>query len=168
MLVKVKVHRGDPFNEETDIRTEMRHHEEQKEVRWNNPTNRSIYRWKIGQHTRSTTWSNTVRNQFRQEMVEIETYRALEIGEVKWYKEHIPHKGNDLNDITEEGISLLDKMELWWETQDLLWVRHTLRKKDRMNIDGSFWSYQSGAISATFTATGTYVRERVETRWGSD
>jgi hypothetical protein len=43
-------------------------------------------------------------------------------------------------------------MELWWEKQDLLWSCHTLRKKDRMNIDGFFWLHQSGAISSTFTS----------------
>ncbi len=62
LLVKVKAHRGDPLNEEADIRAEMGLHKEQKEVRWNNPTNRTIYRWKAGPHTRSTTWTNTVRN----------------------------------------------------------------------------------------------------------
>ena len=113
LLVKVKSHRGGHLNEEGDIRTEMGLHKEQKEVGWNNPTNKTIYRWKVGQHTRSTTWTNTVRNRFRQKAGEIEAFRALEIGAVKWYKEHIPHKGNDLNDITEEGISLLDDTELW-------------------------------------------------------
>jgi hypothetical protein len=38
---------------------------------------------------------------------EIEAFRALEIGAAKWCKEHIPRKGNDL---TDEGISLLDDM----------------------------------------------------------
>ncbi len=76
----------------------------------------------------------------------------------KWYKGIIPRKGNDLNDITEEGISLLDDMELWWEKQDLLWSCHTLRKKDRMNIDGSFFLHQNGAISATFTSNW-YLRK---------
>jgi hypothetical protein len=80
------------------------------------------------------------------------TFRVLEIGEVKWCKEHITHKDNDLNDITEEGISLLDDTELWWEKQDLLWACHISRKKDRMNIDRSFRQYQSGAISSTFTS----------------
>jgi hypothetical protein len=66
----------------------------------------------------------------------------------KWYKEHIPRKGNDL---TDEGLSLLDGMELWWEKQILFWVCHNSRKKDRMNIDGTFLPHQKGAISATFT-----------------
>ncbi len=114
-------------------------------------TNRTIYRWKVGQHTRSTTWTNTVRNRFRQKTGEIEVFRALEIGTVKWCKEHIPHKGNDLNDITEGGISLLDDMELCWEKQDLLWACHTARTKDTVNIDGSFRLHQSGVISKTFT-----------------
>jgi hypothetical protein len=129
----------------------MGHHKERKEVGWNNPTNRTIYRWKVGQHTRSSTWTNTVRNRFHQKVGEIETFRVLEIGVAKWYKEHIPHKGNDLNDIMEEGISLLDDTELWWEKQNLLWTCHISRKKDKMNIDGSFRQYQRGAISTTFT-----------------
>ncbi len=130
----------------------MGHHKKQKEVGWNNPTNRTIYRWKVGPHTRSTTWTNTVRNRFRQKEGEIEAFRALEIGTTKWCKEHIPRKGNDCNDITEEEISLLDDMELWWEKQDLLCECHTSRTKDRVNVDGSFRLHQSGAISATFTS----------------
>ena len=55
LLVKVKDHRGDPLNEETDIRVEMGRRKEQKEVGWNNPTNRTVYQWTVGQHTRSTT-----------------------------------------------------------------------------------------------------------------
>ena len=38
LLVKVKDYRGDPLNEETDIRAEMGHRKEQKEVIWDNPT----------------------------------------------------------------------------------------------------------------------------------
>ncbi len=146
LLVKVKAHRGDPLNEEADIRTEMGRHKEIKEVGWNDPTNRTIYRWKVGQITRSTAWTNTVRNRFRQEAGEIEAFRALEIGAAKWCKEHIPRKGNNLNDITEEGISL------WWEKQNLLWACHVSRSKDRMNNDGSFVTHQVGAISSTFTS----------------
>jgi hypothetical protein len=43
LQVRVKTHRGDPLNEETDIRAEMGHRKEQQEVGWNNPTNRTIY-----------------------------------------------------------------------------------------------------------------------------
>jgi hypothetical protein len=32
-------------NEETDIRAEMGRHKAIKEVGWNDPTNRTIYRW---------------------------------------------------------------------------------------------------------------------------
>jgi hypothetical protein len=159
----VKHHRGDPLNEETDIRAGMGHRKEQKEVGWNNPTNRTVYQWTVGQHTRSTTWTNTVRNRFHQNTGEIETFRALEIGTTKWCKEHIPHKGNDLNDITEEGISLLDDTELCWEKQDLLRTCHTSRKKDRMNIDGTFRPHQNGRISTTFTSDW-YLHKKGENR----
>jgi hypothetical protein len=154
LLVKVKAHRGNPLNEEVDIRAEMGRHKEPKEVGWNDPTDRTIYRWKVGQQTRSTAWTNTVRNRFRQKAGEIEVFRALEIGVAKWCKEHIPHKDNDLNDITEEGISLLDDTEVWGEKQNLLWACHasSLGSKDRVNNDGSFVTHQIGAISSTFTS----------------
>ena len=130
----------------------MGRRKEQDEVRWNSPTNRTVYQWTVGDNTRSTTWTNTVRNRFRQKEGEIEAFRALEIGAAKWRKEHVPCKGNDLNELTEEGVSLLDDMELWWDKQNLLWACHTSRKKDRMNIDGTFRPHQGGAISATFTS----------------
>jgi hypothetical protein len=76
----------------------------------------------------------------------------LEIGAAKWCKEHIPRKGSDLNDITEEGISLLDDTELWWEKLNLLWACHASRSKDRANNDGSFRPHHGGAISSTFTS----------------
>ncbi len=98
---------------------------------------------------------------------EIEAFRVLDIGEAKWWKEHIPRKGNNLNDITEEGMSLLDDTKLWWEKQNLLWACHVSRSKDRVNNDGSFVTHQIGAISSTSQVTGTYARVRVETRWGS-
>ena len=113
------------------------------------PTNRTVYQWTVGPTTRSSTWTNTVRNRFRQKTGEIEAFRALEIGVAKWCKEHIPRKGNDL---TDEGISLLDDMELWWEKQNLLWAFHNSRKKDRMNTDTTFLPHQKGEISATFTS----------------
>jgi hypothetical protein len=122
----------------------MGRHKEIKETGWNDSTDRTIYRWKVEQITRSTTWTNTVRNRFRQKEGEIEVFRALEIGVAKWRKEHIPHKGNNLNDITDEGISLLDDSELWWEKQNLLWACHASRSKDRMNNDGSFVTHQLG------------------------
>ena len=118
----------------------------------------------VGPITGSTTWTNTVRNRFRQKAGEIETFRALEIGAAKWCKEHIPHKGNDL---TDEGLLLLDGMELWWEKQNLLWACHNSRKTDRMNIDGTFLPHQKGAISATFTSDWYLRKGETETSWGS-
>ena len=152
LLVKVKAHRGDPLNEEADIRAELGRLKGHQEVKWNDPTNRTIYRWQEGHHTRSTTWTNTVRNRFRQKAGEIEAFQALEIGAAKWCKEHIPRKGKDLHNITEEGMSLLDDTELWWEKQNLLWACHASRSKNRVNRDGSFVQHQIGAISSTFTS----------------
>ncbi len=63
MLVTVKAHRGDPLIEESDIRSEMGRRKEIKEVGWNDPTNRTIYRWKVGQITRSTTWTTVTQSE---------------------------------------------------------------------------------------------------------
>ena len=54
------------LNEETDIRGEMGHHKEKKEVTWDNPTNRTMYQWSVissnkkGPITRSTAWTDSV------------------------------------------------------------------------------------------------------------
>ncbi len=45
-----------------------------------------------------------------QQAGEIEAFKALEIGALKWCKEHIPRDGNDL---TEKGQMLLEDPELW-------------------------------------------------------
>ena len=58
---------------------------------------------------KTSVWTNTVRNYIRQKAGEIEAYKALEIGALKWCKEHIPRNGNDL---TEEGQILLEDPEL--------------------------------------------------------
>lgn len=47
LLVQVKAHRGDPLNEEADIRAEIGCLKEQKEVTLDNPTNRTIYQWSV-------------------------------------------------------------------------------------------------------------------------
>ena len=53
-------------------------------------------------------------------------------------------KGKDT--ITDEGLLLLDDMEMWLEKQNLMWACHNSRKKDRMNEDGSFLPHQKGSI----------------------
>ena len=97
LLIKVKVHRGDPLNEEADIRAEMGRLKEYKETIWNDSSDRTVYEWSVTstKHGGSTVlktsvWSNTVRNYIRQKEGEIEDYKALAIGAQKWCKEHIP------------------------------------------------------------------------------
>jgi ribonuclease HI len=41
LLIKVKAHRGDPLNEEADIRAEMGQLKEENETIWSEPTNRT-------------------------------------------------------------------------------------------------------------------------------
>jgi hypothetical protein len=48
-------------------------------------------------------------NYIRKKTGEIETYKVMELGTLKWRKEHIPRHGNDL---TEERQILLEDPEL--------------------------------------------------------
>ncbi len=43
LLIKVKVHRGDPLNEETDIRAELGRLKEYKETIWNDSSDSTVY-----------------------------------------------------------------------------------------------------------------------------
>ena len=69
LLIKVKTHRGDPLNEETDIRAEMGRLKEDDEKTWSTQTDRTIYQWsepsttkKGTRITKTTAWTQTVRN----------------------------------------------------------------------------------------------------------
>ena len=73
LLIKVKVHRGDPLNEETDIRAEMGRLKEESEKTWSTQTDRTIYQWSEPSKTRKGTlitktsaWTHTIRNRMRQ------------------------------------------------------------------------------------------------------
>ena len=87
LLMKIKAHRGDPLNEEADIRAELGRLKEYKERIWNDSSDRTVYEWPVtstkhGGETvlKTSVWSNTVRNYIRQNAGEIEAYKALEIG----------------------------------------------------------------------------------------
>ena len=43
LLIQVKTHRGDPLNEEADIRSELGRLKEHKETIWNDSTDRTVY-----------------------------------------------------------------------------------------------------------------------------
>jgi hypothetical protein len=109
LLIKVKVHRWDPLNEEADIRSELGRRKEYKERIWDNLSGRTVYQWSAKQGTtkvlKTSVWTDTVRNHIRQKTEEIEAFKALEVGALKLYKEHVPRDGNDW---TEEGQMLLD------------------------------------------------------------
>jgi ribonuclease HI len=87
LLIKEKAHRGDPLNEETDIRAEMGRLKEDDEKTWSTQTDRTIYQWSESSTTKkgtlitkTTVWTQTVRNQMRQIVGEIQASRGLERG----------------------------------------------------------------------------------------
>ena len=153
LLIKVKAHRGDPLNEEADIRAELGRRKEYKETIWGDLTNRTVYQWPAKQGKtkvlKTSVWTDTVRNYIRQKAGEIAAFKALEVGALKWCKEHIPRDGNDWS---EEGQILLEDPELWLDRPTFFWGCHTSRKRERTTEDGTFLLHKIGAISSTFTS----------------
>ena len=83
LLIKVKAHRGDPLNEEADIRAELGRRKEYKETIWADLTNRTVYQWPSKQGKtkvlKNSVWTDTVLNHIRQKAGEIEAFKALEV-----------------------------------------------------------------------------------------
>ena len=82
LLIKVKDHRGDPLNEEVDIRAELGRLKEYKVTIWNDSSDRTVYQWPVtsSKHgwvtvLKTSVWTNTVRNYIRQKAGETETYK---------------------------------------------------------------------------------------------
>ena len=143
------------MNEEADIRSELGRLKEHKETIWDDSTDRTVYQWSVTsikcegtKVLKTSVWTNTVRNHIRQKAGKIEAFRALEIGALKWYKEHIPRDGND---VTEEGQMLLDDPEQWMDRQTFLWKCHASRKREHTTEDDTFLLHDRGTITSTFT-----------------
>ena len=86
---------------------------EDKEKTWSTQTDRTIYQWsepsmtkKGTLITKTTTWTQTVRNRMRQKVGKIQLSKALERGVEKWHRENTQRKETD--PISEEGWNLLE------------------------------------------------------------
>ena len=81
LLIKVKAHRGDPLNEEADIRAELGRRKEYKETIWDDLSDRTVYQWRSKQGKtkvlKTSVWTDTMRNYIRQKTGEIEAFKAL-------------------------------------------------------------------------------------------
>ena len=116
LLIKVKVHRGDPLNEEADIRAEIDRRKEEGEKVWDTQTDRTIFQWSEPSKTKegtlitkTSTWRHSVRNRMRQKAGEIQAFRALERGVEKWCREHTQR--HESSPISGEGQNLIDNTE---------------------------------------------------------
>ncbi len=49
LLIKVKTHRGDPLNEESDIRAALVRRKAYKETIWDDLSGRTVYQWPVKQ-----------------------------------------------------------------------------------------------------------------------
>ena len=78
LLIKVKTHRGDPLNEEADIRSELGRRKAYKETIWDDLSGRTVYQWPVKQRKtkvlKASIWTATVRNYIRQKTGEIEAF----------------------------------------------------------------------------------------------
>jgi hypothetical protein len=123
-----------------------------KETIWDDLSDRTVYQWPVKQGKakvrKTSVRTDTVHNYIRQKAEEIEAFKTLELGALKWCKEHVPR---DDNDWTEEGQMLLDDPELWLDLLTFSWECHTSRKRDRTTEDGTFLLHKKGAITSTFT-----------------
>ncbi len=102
-----------------------------------------------------------MRNYIRQKAGEIEAYKALEIGALKWCREIIPRNGNDLT----EGQILLEDPKLWLDRRTLSWECHASRKRERTTEDGTFLLHNKGGITSTFTGDWLLTEGKTEINW---
>jgi hypothetical protein len=65
LLIKVKAHRGDPLNEEADIRAELGRRKAYKETIWDDLSGGPVYQWSVKQGEtkvlKTSVWTDTVR-----------------------------------------------------------------------------------------------------------
>ena len=107
--------------------------------------------------SKTTVWTQTVRNRIRQKTGEIQASEVLERGVEKWRREHTQRKETD--PISEEGWNLLDwDTDRWQDQTSLLMECYESRKKERIQEDGSFVHHQKGPITTTYT-TDCILRE---------
>ena len=173
LLIKVKTHRGDPINEEADIRAEIDRLKEESEKVWDAQTDRTIYQWSEPSKTKkgtlitkATAWTHTVRNRMRQKAREIQAFRALERGAEKWCREHTQR--HESSPISEEGQNLLDNTDRWCDQTSILKECYESRKRERIHEDGSFRHHQKGQSRQHIHQTGSSDRENTEENWGND
>jgi hypothetical protein len=142
-----------------DIKTESGRLKEYKETICNDSSDRTVYECPVtstkhGGATvlKTSVWTNDVLNYTRKKESEIEVYKDLEIGTLKWCKEHIPRNGNDL---TEEGQIRLEDPELWMDGLTFSCECHVSRKREHTTEDETFFLHNKGALHPPLQETGS-------------
>ena len=135
----------------------MGRRKEENEKIWDARTDRTIYQWSEPSKTKegiwvtkTSVWTQAVRNRMRQKAGELQAFKALERGAEKWCREHLRGKGQV--PISEEGRDLLEDKENWGDQFSFQSKCHESRKRERVNEDGSFKSHQKGPITSTYTS----------------
>ena len=86
-FVKIKAHRGEPLNECADTQAETARQLPEDTQQWTDRTRRMTYEWRDKEVTRTSTWSNAVRNAMRRGAAEWHRKKILRKAAGKWSKE---------------------------------------------------------------------------------
>ena len=86
-FVKIKAHRGEPINECADTQAETARQLPEDTQQWTDRTRRMTYEWLDKEVTRTSTWSNAVRNAMRKGAAEWHRKKILRKAAEKWSKE---------------------------------------------------------------------------------
>jgi hypothetical protein len=149
LLIKVKTHRGDSLIEESDIRAEMGRLKEDKEKTWSTQTDRTIYQWSEPSKTKKGTlitktsaWTQAVRNRMRQKAGEIQPFRVFDRGEEKWRREHTQR--NETDPTSEEGRNLLEDTDRCRDQAYRLKECYESRKRERIHETDHSYTTRKG------------------------
>ena len=86
-FVKIKAHRGEPLNECADTQAETARQLPEDTQQWTDRTRRMTYEWLDKEVTRTSTWSNAVRNAMRKGAAGWHRKKILRKAAEKWSKE---------------------------------------------------------------------------------
>jgi len=115
-LVKIKAHRGEPLNEQADTQAGEASQLPEDHLQWTQRTDRLIYEWldKDG-NTRTSAWSNAVRNAMRQGGAEFLRQRVVAKAAGKWNKQYLRITDEGFHQLQQTAMEVLNTAEWNWQ-----------------------------------------------------
>ena len=115
--------------------------------------------------TKTSAWTQAVRNRMRQKAGEIQAFRAFDRGEEKWRREHTQR--NETDPTSEEGRNLLEDTDRWCDQAYRLKEWYESRKRERIHETDHSYTTRKGPSPWQLPTrrTGTSERENTEGNW---